>query len=451
MVTTLPMPAFIHSPLDLTKPTIRVLRLENVRRKTGISCSLEHINLEENAFVCLSYAWGDINGRKHTISVNGSDFQVGQSLFDFLRQAQAIKINEWLWIDAICIDQQNARERGHQVKLMGQIYKLAKHVLVYPGKTRIKRKVLDSLCSTSHSPASVRHVFQCYRQFVLAKLAPFDQFTTLQYWSRMWIVQELFLAKELYIVFGNITRPFDDLKVLWRASRGSFSLPEAILLLDWKRKGFDDSDESIPDIFSYTTASQCTEPNDRLYALLGLLPMRYKEVVVDYGRPWGTIVLDVLEIEARTNTDLQVHIKLLRNLRCISHILCLRCAESTLHMLMASSNSVSQGHQGRFCLTTRKSATLTCTPCSTVTRWGTAIHYDGNYDEMKRHDYHERQLELLCHCCLAVVHRESEDGPKIERIHGDIVLYQPGAVAYAKGPDHAEGPDAIHSRCRCTP
>jgi len=38
-----------------------------------------------------------------------------------------------LWIDAICINQENSLEKGHQIKLMGQIYKNASRVLVWLG------------------------------------------------------------------------------------------------------------------------------------------------------------------------------------------------------------------------------------------------------------------------------------------------------------------------------
>ena len=38
-----------------------------------------------------------------------------------------------LWIDAICINQQDLKEKGHQVRNMGRIYKQASSVLIFLG------------------------------------------------------------------------------------------------------------------------------------------------------------------------------------------------------------------------------------------------------------------------------------------------------------------------------
>jgi hypothetical protein len=40
---------------------------------------------------------------------------------------------EWLWIDALCIDQSNAMKRNHQVQQMGLIYSQAERVMVWLG------------------------------------------------------------------------------------------------------------------------------------------------------------------------------------------------------------------------------------------------------------------------------------------------------------------------------
>ena len=47
-----------------------------------------------------------------------------------LRQAG---IREPIWIDAICIDQQNVLERNAQVSRMGSIFHSATDTIIYPG------------------------------------------------------------------------------------------------------------------------------------------------------------------------------------------------------------------------------------------------------------------------------------------------------------------------------
>ena len=58
-----------------------------------------------------------------------------------------------LWIDAICINQQDLRERSSQVKIMGDIYRLADRVVIWLGSAKDKSahalKILSQLISKS--------------------------------------------------------------------------------------------------------------------------------------------------------------------------------------------------------------------------------------------------------------------------------------------------------------
>ena len=76
--------------------------------------------------------WGPDVERRF-ILVNGRRFQIRPNVWQFLHLARKLKISDSLWIDAICIDQKNTQERNHQVQQMADIYRDAKHVLIYPG------------------------------------------------------------------------------------------------------------------------------------------------------------------------------------------------------------------------------------------------------------------------------------------------------------------------------
>ena len=96
-----------------------------------IDCRLEHV-LVAVTHTILSYNWGPADPR-YTIRINGLDFQVRQNLQDFLNIARAALSERPLWVDAICIDQENIAERNHQVRLMGTIYGKAQSVIVWLG------------------------------------------------------------------------------------------------------------------------------------------------------------------------------------------------------------------------------------------------------------------------------------------------------------------------------
>ncbi|KAK4167756.1 heterokaryon incompatibility protein-domain-containing protein [Cladorrhinum sp. PSN259] len=80
----------------------------------------------------LSYVWGDPTVTR-CISVDGQDFKVTTNLGDALLELRDRRRQRKLWVDAICINQQDAREKSSQIPLMSQIYRDATRVIVWLG------------------------------------------------------------------------------------------------------------------------------------------------------------------------------------------------------------------------------------------------------------------------------------------------------------------------------
>ncbi|KAL9566274.1 hypothetical protein ACKAV7_009633 [Fusarium commune] len=105
-------------------------------------------------YTALSYVWGD-QRNPHEIFIDGKPFHVGENLYmALLRLRQPVTIlgtgatapeefhdqrlnviqqhmlseSRFLWVDAICINQNDVAEREAQVKLMARIYQQADHV-----------------------------------------------------------------------------------------------------------------------------------------------------------------------------------------------------------------------------------------------------------------------------------------------------------------------------------
>ena len=55
--------------------------------------------------------------------------------YNLLRDLSSYLLPRLLWIDSICIDQDNSSEKTAQVKLMGQIYSRASFVAVWLGSS----------------------------------------------------------------------------------------------------------------------------------------------------------------------------------------------------------------------------------------------------------------------------------------------------------------------------
>jgi hypothetical protein len=111
---------------------MRLLRiLPRIHKNDMISCNIRHVSLSENpTYVALSYNWGD-QSELRTIRLNEALVDVTVSLEEALRHMRP----RWelldLWVDALCIDQRNEKERGAQVLRMFPIYQTARVVVIW--------------------------------------------------------------------------------------------------------------------------------------------------------------------------------------------------------------------------------------------------------------------------------------------------------------------------------
>jgi hypothetical protein len=100
-----------------------------------IECTLSIGSLEDQntQYEALSYEWGDPNGPQYEILLDGQPFTVRRNLWQALRCLRTELRERTLWVDAICINQEDVLERNHQVGMMGSIYNYASSVRVWLG------------------------------------------------------------------------------------------------------------------------------------------------------------------------------------------------------------------------------------------------------------------------------------------------------------------------------
>lgn len=140
-------------PLDGRK--IRILVLEPVTDVTDsgplqLVGSLVVRDLDERPdFAALSYVWDETTATPpHHIKIRdgpGGDrlgsIPLTDNCFHALAELQKDPTRRTLWVDAVCINQADCTEKGHQVRYMGDIYSLAKTTFVWlgPGHTGTNR------------------------------------------------------------------------------------------------------------------------------------------------------------------------------------------------------------------------------------------------------------------------------------------------------------------------
>lgn len=81
-------------------------------------------------YEALSYYWGSPE-KIHTITVGDGQLQITRNLHTALQSLRDYYIERIIWIDAVCINQDDAEEKGCQVQLMAEIYAKASRVVVW--------------------------------------------------------------------------------------------------------------------------------------------------------------------------------------------------------------------------------------------------------------------------------------------------------------------------------
>lgn len=110
-----------------------------------------------------------------------------------------------LWIDAICINQEDIQERNSQVQMMRRIYVAATRVISFV--TSEVRDVdingldfvefLNSNLSKEKFLSLVRH-YKYERQW-----KAIGNLWNEEYWKRVWIIQEVVVAREVLVYYGD--------------------------------------------------------------------------------------------------------------------------------------------------------------------------------------------------------------------------------------------------------
>jgi hypothetical protein len=251
-------PRFEHSPLDLKTPSIRLVRIfPDLSFYGHVQLEMRHATTEDT-YVCLSYVWGE----EHTlrwIRLGGRLFQVRQNLHAFLWSA--IKKphirSEWLWIDALCIDQSNNSERSHQVQQMGHIFSHAAKVISWLGDDKLiaqfLRESTNPLKLDASAPTRIRS----------GMLAFFES----DYWARAWITQEVGLARLITFMAGE--EEIDR----WQPpeeKEDDTLLHQTVEPVYFESSSHRWRGKSLLCLLKMFSRKKCRNPSDIVYSLLGL-------------------------------------------------------------------------------------------------------------------------------------------------------------------------------------
>ncbi|KAI0805059.1 heterokaryon incompatibility protein-domain-containing protein [Xylaria sp. FL0064] len=231
--------AYRYVPLPDPSTHIRLLEVQPCsdttdRLRTSIECTTRISKLEDAPeYHALSYMWsqteegGELEGanlehsedttvygeqnnsnhRENTrIYLDGREKCITRNLASFLFQLRRSAELITLWADAICIDQDSDIERTQQVAIMGRIYSSAISVYAWLGPAADQSDgVIDLLNRLNdHNLLNLEGRNEVVAQFYEHGLAEsLFKLCGRPYWRRIWIIQEVALARDVMFHCGT--------------------------------------------------------------------------------------------------------------------------------------------------------------------------------------------------------------------------------------------------------
>jgi hypothetical protein len=132
---------FYYAALE-SKSSFRLLIIEPGEPYNDLGYRLKDVPsplLETERYEALSYVWGDENSSEYICLTNDNEphsdiicsrFHIKPNLYKALERLRLKDKQRTIWVDAICINQEDLRERASQVLLMREIYANARQVLI---------------------------------------------------------------------------------------------------------------------------------------------------------------------------------------------------------------------------------------------------------------------------------------------------------------------------------
>ena len=206
--------AYIHFPLESTQ--IRLLYLLPRGASGQIRCSLIPFSLDElPPYEAMSYTWGK-KDMVRDISIDGQTFFTTQNVFDLLSDRSPVIIPRLLWIDSICINQDDLDEKTHQVRLMKDIYRLATKVIIWLGHSPNAHLAKQLLSELNHSMKTyMPSERELYDKYIHEKRSPrwlaLSDLFSHPYFNRVWVVQEVAVSTKTVVLYGGQLLEWDVL------------------------------------------------------------------------------------------------------------------------------------------------------------------------------------------------------------------------------------------------
>ncbi|KAF7918562.1 hypothetical protein BELL_0210g00020 [Botrytis elliptica] len=290
------MKRFSYKPLDPLVDGTRLLHLLPGSSTQQPRCSLKHVNFGGRPkYNAVSYTWGNEANQK-PIVIEDRYFLVTGNLYKALICLQQQSATEYvLWVDAICINQDDVAERNRQLTIMPYIYERAKLVIIWLRNDENTSPPTAWPDPEKISPFELSGHTQQYKD----QRSLFNYLMVVcsnEYWKRLWIIQEIGKARKLVIFFGqeliDWQRFVETITLDWpypawitQETMEENALSQTVPWnLYYQLRNKYDGAHKLQNLMANHRQALCKEPRDKVYGLVGLATDCYAGFPMDYRK-----------------------------------------------------------------------------------------------------------------------------------------------------------------------
>ncbi|KAI0003465.1 heterokaryon incompatibility protein-domain-containing protein [Xylariaceae sp. FL0662B] len=243
---------YFQAPLRKPNGDIRLLTIQPRQYAASIKapdnaihCFLRLASVKQSLdFIAVSHKWDPADGSKSAVLVNGASVPVSTGVFDVLEHLQQDAQPTTIWINTLCINQEDLSEKSAQVLQLAAIYGAASKTLIWLGNAAdgsdeamdaLKRVVIEHFSqsklisnwtpeigqrlfkgvvskgasqetvasnSSPRSKASTNNKSSVETQLGALR-GPLEALLNRPYWLRLWSISEMALSAKGVVACGN--------------------------------------------------------------------------------------------------------------------------------------------------------------------------------------------------------------------------------------------------------
>jgi hypothetical protein len=295
----------VYVPLNEHRHTFRLALLYPGKVPQAFRCSFFEVPFEAAPnYIAVSYTWGD-STKTSAIWTNYGCIKVTMSLDSVLRRLRHPKRFVVIWIDGICINQEDYEEKSRQVQLMREIYANATKTFIYLGEeadcsSQIPQ-IFERIQIATEKAGYWEPGMTGFRTSGAIKIWPtnYQQFGLPErndpswralgalfarpWFQRIWIIQEAIVSESATVFCGSWSMEFQnflytlavavisDMPIPGSSTSSSGIATKMAWLMNLLRQAQDEGKKwKLIDLLHRCRTSSATDARDYVYGLLGL-------------------------------------------------------------------------------------------------------------------------------------------------------------------------------------